>query len=89
MPARHDWQGTLHPVTLVIDEICEIFRDLGFTRVRGGEVETVEYNFVKLNIPAGHPAREPGDNFYVDNPAKVTAPRMLRSQTSTVQVRAC
>jgi phenylalanyl-tRNA synthetase alpha chain len=65
LPGRHRWTGGLHPVTQVVDEICEIFRDLGFTRVAGPEVETVEYNFVKLNTPLDHPAADMHDTFYL------------------------
>ena len=56
MPARHDWQGTLHPVTLVIDEICAIFRELGFTIAYGPEAETEWYNFGALYIRLETPA---------------------------------
>ena len=57
MPARHRWQGSLHPVTLVIREIEEIFRELGFTVALGPEAETEWYNFGSLNFPPDHPAR--------------------------------
>ncbi len=61
---------------------------MGFEAAEGPELEDDEHNFIKLNIPADHPARDPIDNFYVDDPVKTQHPRMLRSQTSTVQVRA-
>ena len=51
MPGRARWRGAINPVTAVVDEICEIFRELGFTRVVGPEAETEEYNFTKLNTP--------------------------------------
>jgi phenylalanyl-tRNA synthetase alpha chain len=81
LPGRARWRGGVHPVTLVVDEICEIFRDLGFARVRGREVETVEYNFVKLNTPLDHPAVDMHDTFYLGE--KV----LLRTHTSPVQAR--
>src|SRR5690606_26807445 len=65
LPGRERWQGGAHPVTRVVDEICEIFRDLGFTRVSGPEVETVDYNFTKLNTPLDHPAADMHDTFYL------------------------
>ena len=73
--------GSLHPVTLVLDEIRRIFTRLGFDEVSGPEVEDAWHNFDALNIPDHHPAREPSDNFYVEGG------RLLRSQTSTVQIR--
>jgi phenylalanyl-tRNA synthetase alpha chain len=81
LPGRARWRGGPHPVTIVVDEICDIFRDLGFTRVRGPEVETVEYNFVKLNTPLDHPAVDMHDTFYL---AEDT---LLRTHTSPMQAR--
>jgi phenylalanyl-tRNA synthetase alpha chain len=81
MPGRGAWRGAVHPVTGVIDEICEIFRELGFSRVTGPEVETEDYNFTKLNIPLDHPAVDMQDTFYL-SPGKV-----LRTHTSPVQAR--
>ena len=73
--------GSLHPVTLVLEDIRAIFTRLGFDEVSGPEVEDAWHNFDALNIPSHHPARSPQDNFYVEGG------RLLRSQTSTVQVR--
>src|SRR5688572_4361221 len=56
MPSRAAWRGGLHLVTQVVDEICGIFRELGFTRAVGPEVETERYNFFALNFPKDHPA---------------------------------
>src|SRR5712691_3505604 len=56
MPGRAGWQGGLHLVTQVVDEICDIFRELGFTRAVGPEAETEHYNFFALNFPKDHPA---------------------------------
>jgi phenylalanyl-tRNA synthetase alpha chain len=81
LPGRRQWQGGLHPVTQVIDEIHGIFRDLGFVRARGPEAETDWHNFEALNTPLDHPAAAPGDTFYLDEGI------LLRSHTSPVQVR--
>jgi phenylalanyl-tRNA synthetase alpha chain len=79
MPGRRVWRGAVHPVTAVVDEICEIFRELGFTRVVGPEVETEAYNFTKLNIALDHPAADAQDTFYL-------APGLLlRTHTSPMQ----
>ncbi len=79
--------GRRHIISRVRDELVEVFARMGFDVAEGPELEDDAHNFVKLNIPPGHPAREPIDNFYVDDPAKTPTPRMLRSQTSTVQIR--
>ncbi len=81
MPARQTWHGSLHPVTLVIDEICEIFRELGFTIALGPEAETEQYNFGSLNFPPDHPAMELHDTLYLGEQT------LLRTHTSPVQVR--
>ncbi|MFP3948251.1 MAG: phenylalanine--tRNA ligase subunit alpha [Longimicrobiales bacterium] len=81
LPSRREWVGGRHPVTRVIDEICEIFAGLGFTRARGREAETDWYNFEALNTPLDHPAADEQDTFYL-------APGiLLRSHTSPVQIR--
>lgn len=79
--------GRAHILTRVRDELVDVFARMGFSVAEGPELEDDEHNFIKLNIPQGHPARDPIDNFYVDDPAKTARPRMMRSQTSTVQVR--
>lgn len=81
MPARGQWRGALNPITQVVDEICDIFREIGFTRVTGPEAETEEYNFTKLNISLDHPAADMQDTFYL-------APGgLLRTHTSPMQAR--
>ena len=79
--------GRRHIISRVIDELTEVFGRMGFDVAEGPELEDDEHNFVKLNIPPEHPARDPIDNFYVDDTATSATPRMLRSQTSTVQIR--
>ncbi|MQA90073.1 MAG: phenylalanine--tRNA ligase subunit alpha [Gemmatimonas sp.] len=81
LPGRAHWRGGLHPVTQVVEEVCGIFESLGFTRVRGPEVETVEYNFTKLNTPLDHPAADMHDTFYLADGV------VLRTHTSPVQAR--
>ncbi len=81
LPGRGRWRGGEHPVTIVVDEICDIFRALGFTRARGPEAETVWYNFEALNTPLDHPAADEHDTIYL-GPGTV-----LRSHTSPVQIR--
>jgi len=81
LPGRRRWSGALHPVTQVVDEICDIFRDLGFTRVVGPEAETTWYNFTALNTPLDHPAADMHDTFYLSDDV------VLRTHTSPVQAR--
>lgn len=73
--------GHLHPLTLVMDEIADIFLGMGFTIAEGPEIETDYYNFEALNIPKEHPAREMQDSFYIRPEI------LLRTHTSPVQVR--
>ena len=81
MPGRAQWRGGLHLVTQVVDEICEIFRELGLTRAVGPEVETERNNFYALNFSKDHPALDSQDSFYVADDL------LLRTHTSPVQVR--
>ena len=81
LPGRAPWKGGLHPVTQVVEEICEIFRELGFSRVAGPEAETPDYNFQKLNFPLDHPAADMHDTFYLSPGA------LLRTHTSPMQAR--
>ncbi|MEN8258038.1 MAG: phenylalanine--tRNA ligase subunit alpha [Thermodesulfobacteriota bacterium] len=81
LPGRMQPQGKLHPVTQIMEEICEIFEGLGFTVAEGPDVETDFYNFEALNIPAHHPARDMHDTFYVDDSI------LLRTHTSPMQAR--
>jgi phenylalanyl-tRNA synthetase alpha chain len=73
--------GRRHVITRTISEILDVFGHMGFTPVTGPEVEDEWHNFTALNVPESHPAREPIDNFYLGGGG------MLRSQTSTVQIR--
>jgi phenylalanyl-tRNA synthetase alpha chain len=82
MPGRRPRPGHLHPVTLMRERIEDIFVSLGYAVEDDREIETDFYNFDALNIPEGHPARDPQDTFYT------TDGFALRSQTSTVQIHA-
>ena len=90
-PGRRRWPGALHPVSQVIQEIWKIFEALGFTRVRGPEVETEWYNFVALNTPLDHPAADAQDTLYLKGAPLHHGEHglrlLLRSHTSPVQVR--
>ena len=81
MPARRRWKGGRHPVTVVIEEIEEIFREIGFTVALGPEAETEWYNFTALNFPSDHPAMDMHDTLYLSDDV------LLRTHTSPVQVR--
>lgn len=81
LPGRGGGIGKKHPLTLVTEEICEIFTGLGFEVVEGPEVETEWYNFIALNIPPDHPARDEQDTFYFSDDV------LLRTHTSPVQIR--
>ncbi len=73
--------GKTHVITQTVNELLEIFGRMGFEIAYGPEVEDEWHNFIALNIGPEHPARDPGDNFYIDNNT------LLRSQTSTIQIR--
>ncbi len=81
LPGRRTRSGSLHPVTLVTDEVIEIFSRLGFAVAEGPEIEQDFYNFEALNIPKDHPARDMQDTFYISDD------RVLRTHTSPVQIR--
>jgi len=88
LPAPESVSGTVHPVSQVMDELAEIFADLGFTVAEGPEIETQWYNFTALNMPENHPARAMQDTFYLEPHGDETEPRVLRTHTSPVQIRA-
>lgn len=81
LPGKKPRVGTFHPISRIRDEMIEVMRSLGFEVVEGPEVEDEFHNFNALNIPPHHPARDESDNFYLDDN------HLLRSQTSTVQIR--
>ncbi len=87
LPAPDTPQGTVHPVSQVMDELAEIFADLGFSVAEGPEIETQWYNFTALNMPENHPARAMQDTFYLEPQDGEEEPRVLRTHTSPVQIR--
>ena len=81
LPGERVTIGKNHIITQTVSELLEIFGRMGFSIAYGPEVENEWHNFIALNIPADHPARDPVDNFYIDDTT------LLRSQTSTIQIR--
>src|SRR6185295_2726727 len=88
LPPREALSGTIHPVSQVMDELAEIFADLGFSVAEGPEIETQWYNFTALNMPENHPARAMQDTFYLEPRTADEEPYVLRTHTSPVQIRA-
>src|SRR5688500_10272193 len=88
LPAPEAPRGTVHPVSQVMDELAEIFADLGFAVAEGPEIEEQWYNFTALNMPQAHPARAMHDTFYLEPRPGEHEPRVLRTHTSPVQIRA-
>ena len=80
-PAERIAAGHIHPLTRAFETLKEVFGSLGFSCVEGPEIETEHHNFDALNIPPDHPARDSFDTFFLDSGG------LLRSQTSTVQIR--
>ncbi len=92
LPAPAAAKGSVHPVSQVMDELAEIFADLGFAVATGPEIEDDWHNFTALNMPESHPARAMHDTFYFPDRAPVqadcnAAAMLLRTHTSPVQVR--
>ena len=83
MPATEDSIGSRHPLSLVKNEIVEIFNRIGFTLSEGPEIEDDWHNFTALNLPEYHPARDMQDTFFIEKDPDV----LLRTHTSSVQVR--
>lgn len=81
LPGRSAFPGSLHPVTRIMRQICDIFAGMGFDIAEGPEIESEYYNFEALNIPKYHPARDMQDTFYVSDNI------VLRTHTSPIQVR--
>ncbi|MEO8495613.1 MAG: phenylalanine--tRNA ligase subunit alpha [Planctomycetota bacterium] len=88
LPGERPRLGHLHPITQTIEELKDIMGRLGFSVADGPEIEDERHNFEALNIPSDHPARDPLENFYITVAGKSHGkPLLLRSQTSTVQIR--
>ena len=80
LPHTAEHNGSIHPITLIIDEIKRVFSNIGFSIIYGPEVDTDYFNFEALNIPQHHPARDMQDTFYIDNNL------LLRTHTSGSQI---
>ncbi len=88
LPAPATPRGTIHPVSQVLDELAEVFADLGFSVATGPEIEDDWHNFTALNIPESHPARAMHDTFYFPDSDADGRKMLLRTHTSPVQIRA-
>ena len=87
LPVTWGAQGSVHPVSQVLDELAEIFADLGFAVATGPEIEDDWHNFSALNIPETHPARAMHDTFYFPDRDEQGRRMLLRTHTSPVQIR--
>ncbi len=87
LPAPEAPRGSVHPVSQVMDELAEIFADMGFAVAEGPEIEDDWTNFTALNIPETHPARAMHDTFYFPNTDAEGRAMLLRTHTSPVQIR--
>ena len=81
LPAKKNNVGHSNPNTIALEEVERVFTGMGYEVVEGPEIEYDEYNFRKLNIPDGHPAKDEQDTFYINKDI------VLRTQTSPVQAR--
>jgi phenylalanyl-tRNA synthetase alpha chain len=88
LPAPDAPLGSVHPVSQVMDELAEIFADLGFAVASGPEIEDDWHNFTALNMPESHPARAMHDTFYLPDLTAEGREMVLRTHTSPVQIRA-
>jgi phenylalanyl-tRNA synthetase alpha chain len=87
LPAPEAPQGSVHPVSQVMDELAEIFADMGFAVATGPEIEDGWHNFTALNMPESHPARAMHDTFYFPDKNAAGEEMLLRTHTSPVQIR--
>jgi len=87
LPAPHAPRGSVHPVSQVMDELAEIFADLGFSVATGPEIEDDWHNFTALNMAETHPARAMHDTFYFPDRDAEKRQMLLRTHTSPVQIR--
>lgn len=87
LPAPEQPKGSVHPVSQVMDELAEIFADLGFAVATGPEIEDDWHNFTALNMPESHPARAMHDTFYFPDRNEAGREMLLRTHTSPVQIR--
>ncbi len=91
LSVRPETKGKIHPISQTMEELTSIFASMGFSVAEGPDIEDDWHNFTALNFPPGHPAREMHDTFYLpDDPDEQgeAAKKLLRTHTSTVQIRA-
>lgn len=88
LPVREEQKGSIHPITQMTHEMVAILADMGFTMVTGPELEDDFHNFTALNFAPEHPARQMHDTFYIEPENEGDEPKLLRTHTSTVQIRA-
>ena len=88
LPAPEAPRGSVHPVSQVMEELAEIFADMGFAVAAGPEIEDDWHNFTALNMPESHPARAMHDTFYFPDKDEAGRDMLLRTHTSPVQIRA-
>ncbi|WP_288487553.1 phenylalanine--tRNA ligase subunit alpha [uncultured Novosphingobium sp.] len=88
LPAPESPRGSIHPISQVMDELAEIFADMGFAVATGPEIEDDWHNFTALNMPESHPARAMHDTFYFPDRDAENREMLLRTHTSPVQIRA-
>lgn len=90
LPVRPERRGHIHPISQTTEELITLFADMGFSVAEGPDIEDDFHNFTALNFPPGHPARQMHDTFYLPDDADEkgeAAKKLLRTHTSTVQIR--
>ena len=90
LPVRSERKGHIHPISQTMEELITLFADMGFSVAEGPDIEDDFHNFTALNFPPGHPARQMHDTFYLPDDADEkgeAAKKLLRTHTSTVQIR--
>ncbi len=87
LPGKSRWLGSLHPLTRVTYDLIALFRSMGFGVAEGPHIEWSEYNFEKLAFPPDHPATDMQDSFFIRSEKSAAGQPLLRTHTSTVQVR--
>src|SRR5699024_6617878 len=85
LPGENVFIASRHPISVVTNQIIEIFKNLGFTLEYGPEIEDDFHNFEALNFPLGHPARDMQDTFFIESDKDKEL--LLRTHTSSVQIR--
>ncbi len=88
LPGRQNqWKGSMHPITLALSKITDIFQRMGFMLAQGPEIEDDWHNFTALNFPADHPARDMQDTLFIEQDGQTKSRVLMRTHTSPVQIR--